>query len=127
MAKKQAIEVDDTNPALHLHHAMYALRANEYEAAFGACEAILDIDWDAQRRRLALYFRARIHAHQGRASLALMDLRAVLEDPNCDTRLATGARKAQRSLLRRKRLKLRPNEISPMSWMPDAFRYGGIL
>ncbi len=123
---ERAVQTDGTNPALHLHHALYALRANEYATASRACESAIAIEWDGQRRRVALYLRARIAAHRGDATAALRDLREVSGDPECGIRLLAAARKTERSLKRRGKVKLGPGDISPMSWMPDAFRYNGI-
>jgi hypothetical protein len=123
----RAIATNDTDPGLHLHRAMYALRADRIGTALRACDDIIAIDWDPQRQRVARYLRGRIRGHSGDVAGAQDDLRTILRDPSCGGRLAAAARKASKTIARRGRLKFGPNDVSPMSWMPDAFRYSGIL
>jgi tetratricopeptide (TPR) repeat protein len=123
----EALAVDDSDPALHLHQALYAARAGRFDVARRACDAILALGWDAQRNRVARYLRARLLAHAGDAAAARADLRAILDDPDTDARLAAAARWADARLARGRRLRFGAAELSPMSWMPDAFRYRGLL
>ena len=124
---ENALEVDGSNPALHLHLAMYALRAGRYSVARRAAEAVITHEWDPQRTRVARYLLGRIAAHEGDGAAARADLRAVYEDPDAGPNLAEAARKIEKKIARRGRVPLTPSEVSPMSWMPDAFRYVGIF
>lgn len=123
----EALELDDENPALHLHHALYALRASRYFVAKKAAEEILRIGWDEQRNRVARYLLGRIAAHDGELDVAKQHLDAVASDSETGRRLASAAKKAAAKVARGKRLPLGPRDIAPMSWMPDAFRYAGLF
>jgi hypothetical protein len=124
---QEALVVDDSDPGMHLHLALYALRAGREGIARSAVTKMLAIEWDPQRTRVARYLRGRFAASDGDRDAALDDLRAVAESPDTCPRLAAAARKIERKLSRRKRVALGANELSPMSWMPDAFRYTGLL
>ncbi|MCA9666315.1 MAG: hypothetical protein KC503_12030 [Myxococcales bacterium] len=120
---------DAHDPALRLHHALYAIRCDRRDEARAALDAILADPWDAQRARVARYLRARLAADAGQREAALADL-ALLE---ADAQLDGALRKAVDKCARRlrwplvRRVRLRPNDIAPMSWMADAFRYTAII
>jgi hypothetical protein len=123
----EAVAVDGTNPGLWLHCALYALRAGRTDVARRAVDEMLAADWDPQRHRVARYLRGRLAAHDGDAGAARAYLTTVVGDPEAGPRLVAAARKTLGKLERRRRVELGAHELSPMSWMPDAFRYLGVF
>ncbi|RMH42919.1 MAG: hypothetical protein D6689_06655 [Deltaproteobacteria bacterium] len=124
---RRAIALDPDNPALRVALALWEVRAGRYDAAERAAASARAHTWDGPRARLARYLCGRLAAHRGAADDALADLRAVAADPDVHPRLAAAAREAADAVARRGRLRLGRREIAPMSWLPDAFRYRGVL
>jgi len=120
-----AAHFDD--PALDLAWALMEIRAGRFDRARGPVERAIDQDWDPRRSVIARYLRGRLAADRGSADTARADLRAVQSNQHAEDRLVTAARTAERKLGRRARLRLRATEIIPMGWLPDAFRYFGLL
>ena len=116
-----------SDPALDLSWALMAVRAGRFQVAAVPIERTLAQDWDLPRAAIARYLRGRIAADRGDAEAARADFQAVIADTHADARLLAAARTAERKLGNRTRLRLRPVEIVPMGWLPDAFRYLGVL
>lgn len=116
------------DPALHLSSALMEIRAGRFERALGPVERTIAQDWDPPRAVIARYLRGRLTADRGNADAARADFRAVQDDnEQANQQLVAAARTAERKLGRRTRLRLRAMEIAPMGWLPDAFRYLGLM
>ena len=115
------------DPALDLSWALMEIRSGRFDAAWWPVQRAVDQDWDPRCAVIARYLRGRLAGDRGSADAALADFRAVEEDRHADPRLVAAARSAQRKLTGRARLRLRALEIAPMGWLPDAFRYFGVL
>jgi hypothetical protein len=115
------------DPALDLAWAMMEIRAGRFDRAWGPVERAIDQDWDPRRSVIARYLRGRLAADRGSADAARADLQAVQTSEHAEERLVAAARSAERKLGRRARLRLRATEIIPMGWLPDAYRYFGVL
>jgi hypothetical protein len=113
------------DPALDLSSALMEIRAGRFSGALGPVERAILQDWDPRSALIARYLRGRLAADRGSAAAARADFRAVQEHGNGDARLIAAARTAERKLGHHRRLPLRPIEIVPMGWLPDAFRYLG--
>ena len=111
------------DPALHLSHGLFAIRAGSYVAAAKAMDATLDCGWDDQRRAVATYLRSRLAAHAGRNDKALADLQRLLADPGLSTRLKHAAQQLSAALEAGRHVTLEPKEVAPMSILPDVWRY----
>ncbi len=120
-----AAHLDD--PALDLSWAMMEIRAGRFDRARSAVDRAADQDCDPRRAVIARYLRGRLAADRGDAGAARTDFLAVQNDAHADPRLVSAAHSAERKLDRRARLRLRPMEIIPMGWLPDAFRYLGLF
>jgi hypothetical protein len=121
---RAAEQVDD--PAVDVSWALMEIRAGSPERAAPAVARALQQDWDPRRRVIALYVGARLAAARGETALALADLRAVTEDEHADDRLVVAARATASKLGRRQRVPLRANDVAPMGWLPDAFRFASL-
>lgn len=116
----EAVALDPTNAATHIMLAMFAIRADRHGLAADAIDAALTLEPD---HRLARYLRARLRAHTGDTSGAIADLSAV----GATGKLGAAARRCLTKLHRRGKLRLPPTELAPMTFLPDAFRYTGLL
>jgi hypothetical protein len=113
------------DPALDLSSALMEIRAGRFSGALGPVERAIHQDWDPRSALIARYLRGRLAADRGNTEAARADFRAVQENGSGDERLFAAAHTAERKLRHRNRLRLRPIEVVPMGWLPDAFRYLG--
>jgi hypothetical protein len=116
-----------SDPSLDLSWALMEVRAGRFRVAGVPIERTIHQNWDFPRAAVARYLRGRIAADRGDAKSARADFESVIADKHADARLVAAARTAERQLASRGRLRLRPVEIVPMGWLPDAFRYLGVL
>jgi hypothetical protein len=113
------------DPAIDLSEALMEIRAGRFSGARNSVERAIHQDWDPHAAAIARYLRGRLAADEGSAEAARADFQAVQENGYGDERLTAAARTAERKLGHRRRLRLRPIEVVPMGWLPDAFRYWG--
>jgi tetratricopeptide (TPR) repeat protein len=116
-----ATALDADNPASHIMLALFAIRAGRHDVARDAVDAALKF---APGHPLARFLRGRLHAHFGDVDAAKEDLRAVGDGQRP---LPIAAGKTLARLRRRRRLPLPPTELAIMTFLPDAYRYTGLL
>lgn len=123
---QEAVELHE-DPTLFMHLALYSIRAGRFDLALTSVDAVIGAGWDPERTRVARYLRGRLLAHEGHTQEARRELAAVASDPETNPRLAVVAKKLNRRIAKKKRVELGRYEIPPMSFMPDAFRYAGVV
>ena len=120
-----ASSLDRENPAIFLTLALMCIRTEKYEDAMKALDTILYLEWDTQRNIVALYLKGRILAHNGQTPEALECLEKVIGSAEVEAKLFIAAHKVKRKIKKKGRLAFPPLECSPMTFLPDCFRYTG--